>query len=241
MAVAPCFAQSAPADQDTERDVSWKKLVPNVASDQKAIWLSPLKLRDRKYWIPTAVVLGFTAGLIALDPVEGHYFRNTTAYSGLNRAFSSNATTLGMAIAPLSLYAIGSARKDSKMKGTALLAGEAVADSEILATVMKDSDFRRRPSAIPVNGNFSDTWFEESGKKFQSVGSFPSGHTIAAFSVATVIARRYRNHRWVPYVAYGGAALVGFSRLTLCAHFTSDVFIGGVLGYSISRFAVLRQ
>jgi membrane-associated phospholipid phosphatase len=37
------------------------------------------------------------------------------------------------------------------------------------------------------------------------------------------------------------AALVGFSRLSLSAHFLSDVFMGGALGYSISRFAVLRQ
>jgi membrane-associated phospholipid phosphatase len=72
-------------------------------------------------------------------------------------------------------------------------------------------------------------------------GSFPSGHTIAAFSVATVISRRYGNHKWVPYAAYGTAALIGFARITLSAHFMSDVFVGGVLGYSISRFAVLRQ
>jgi hypothetical protein len=37
------------------------------------------------------------------------------------------------------------------------------------------------------------------------------------------------------------AALVGFSRLTLSAHFVSDVFVGGALGYSVSRFAVLQQ
>jgi membrane-associated phospholipid phosphatase len=64
---------------------------------------------------------------------------------------------------------------------------------------------------------------------------------MAAFSLATVVARRYGKHRWVPYTAYGLAALVGFSRITLSAHFLSDVFMGGALGYSISRFAVLRQ
>jgi F0F1-type ATP synthase assembly protein I len=37
------------------------------------------------------------------------------------------------------------------------------------------------------------------------------------------------------------AALVGFSRLTLSADFVSDVFVGGALGYSVSRFAVLQQ
>ena len=42
-------------------------------------------------------------------------------------------------------------------------------------------------------------------------------------------------------MSYGIAALVGFSRLTLSAHFVSDVFVGGALGYSVSRFAVLQQ
>ena len=127
------------------------------------------------------------------------------------------------------------------MRRTALLAGEAVANSEILTTVFKDVDRRLRPAAIPAAGNFADTWFKDNTHNFHSNGSFPSGHTIAAFSIATVIARRYGNHRWVPYVAYGGAALVAFSRVTLSSHFVSDVFMGGALGYSISRFVVLRE
>src|SRR5208282_4597696 len=98
-----------------------------------------------------------------------------------------------------------------------------------------------RPAAIGHGGNFADTWFDDHTSVFRPNGSFPSGHTIAAFSVATVIARRYGNHKWVPYVAYGTATLIGFSRVTLSAHFTSDVFAGAVLGYSISRFTVLQQ
>jgi len=117
-----------------------------------------------------------------------------------------------------------------------------VADSEILTTVLKDIDGRSRPAAVPSGGNFADTWFERKGSILRGNGSFPSGHTIAAFSVAAVAARRYgRRHRWVPFVAYGAAAAVGFSRVTLSSHFPSDVFMGAALGYSISRFAVLRQ
>jgi membrane-associated phospholipid phosphatase len=70
----------------------------------------------------------------------------------------------------------------------------------------------------------------------------PSGHAIAAFSVATVMARRYgKQHKWLPFVAYGLAGVVGFSRMSLSAHYLSDVFVGGALGYGISRFAVLRE
>lgn len=58
--------------------------------------------------------------------------------------------------------------------------------------------------------------------------------------MATVVSRRYPKHRWLPYVAYGLAGVVGFSRVTLSSHFPSDVFLGAALGYSISRYAVLR-
>jgi membrane-associated phospholipid phosphatase len=192
-------------------------------------------------WIPTAAILGTTAGLVALDPTEASYFRRTPTFHGLNSIFTGNATVLGTIAAPVSLYAIGLIRKDSKMERTALLAAEAVADAEIVTTVLKDATKRVRPAGIPASRNFSDSWFENSGSLFRGNGSFPSGHSIAAFSVATVIARRYGSHRWVPYAVYGVAALVGFSRLSLSAHFLSDVFMGGALGYSISRFTVLQQ
>ena len=225
----------------TDRPVSWKLLLPNVINDQKRIWTFPARLVQGQSWIPTAAVLGTTAGLVALDPVESGYFRRTSTFHGFNSIFTGNATSLGTIAAPLSLYVIGLARRDSKMRQTALLAGEAVADAEIVTTVLKDATSRLRPAGIPPRGNFSDTWFEGGGSTLRGNGSFPSGHTIAAFSIATVIARRYGNHRWVPYAAYGMAALVGFSRLSLSAHFLSDVFMGGALGYSISRFTVLRQ
>lgn len=140
------------------------------------------------------------------------------------------------------LYAAGLVLKDSKMRSTALLAGQALGDAEILTIVMKDIDRRWRPADVPVNGDYSHTWFQDTNRYFRGNGSFPSGHTIAAFSVATVVARRYgSHHRWIPYVAYGSAALVGFSRVTLSSHFPSDVFMGAALGYSISRFTVLRE
>jgi hypothetical protein len=237
-------ADPAPADPParTDRPVSWTKLVPNLASDQKQIWMFPTKLGKRKYWIPAAAIVGVTAGLVALDPKTAPYFRKTSSFDGFNRVFSGKATDIGNIVAPISLYAAGLIRKDSKMQSTALLAGEAIANVEILTTVMKDVDRRLRPSDIPPNGDFSDSWFRDNKRYLRSNGSFPSGHTIVAFSIATVVSRRYGSqHRWVPYVAYGSAALVGLSRVSLSSHWVSDVFAGGALGYSISRFTVLRQ
>jgi hypothetical protein len=223
------------------RPVSWKLMLPNILSDQKHIWTFPSRLAHGHDWLPTVVVLGTTGGLFALDPIEGNYFRRSSSYHEFNNIFSSSHTSIGLIVAPASFYAVGLLRKDEKAQHTALLAGEAVADAEILATVLKDATKRVRPSAFAPRGNLYDSWFESKGSPLRSNGGFPSGHSIVAFSIATVVARRYGNHRWVPYAAYGAAALVGFSRLSLSAHFASDVFLGGALGYSISRFTVLRQ
>jgi membrane-associated phospholipid phosphatase len=236
--VASSVPQPSPA---VDRPVSWKLLLPNLLNDQERIWSFPARLVNGRNWIPATAVVGTTAALWAFDPTEAAYFRRTPTFHGFNNIFTGNATVIGTIAAPASLYAIGLIRKDSKMQHTALLAGEAVADAEIVTTVLKDATRRVRPAGVPPSGNLNDSWFESQGSLLRGSGSFPSGHTIAAFSVATIIARRYGNHRWVPYAAYGMAALVGFSRLSLSAHFLSDVLMGGALGYSISRFTVLRQ
>jgi membrane-associated phospholipid phosphatase len=222
-----------------ERPVSWKLLVPNIAHDQVHIWTFPTRVFRNRNWIPTVLVLGTTAGLIAgVDPPAGRYFRRTNSFHGFNSVFNGTATSAGIAAAPVSLYVAGIIGKDSYARDTALLAGEAVGDAEIVTAIFKAADRRLRPNNLPPSSSFGDTWFEGHGL---SHGSFPSGHTIAAFSVATVISRRYPKHRWVPYVAYGLAGLVGFSRMTTSAHFPADVFMGAAMGYSISRFSVLKQ
>jgi membrane-associated phospholipid phosphatase len=241
LAAKLCSAQQQSPDE--YRDVSWKQVIPNIVEDQKSIWLFPRKLDKPRNLVPSAAFLVIGAALVVgADPPVAHYFRNTTAFHGFNRAMPSAGTSAAIVAAPLALYGAGLLRKDSKMTRTALLAGEALADSEILTEVLKPGVSRWRPSALPPAGNFADT-FAEGGNRFSSAhSSFPSGHTITAFAVATVISRRYgRQHRWVPILAYGASAAIGFSRLTLSAHYTSDVFVGAVLGYSISRFAVLRN
>jgi membrane-associated phospholipid phosphatase len=232
--------QPTPAPQPVppyQRPVSLGRIIPNIVDDQSKIWLFPAKLNKKRNWIPAAVILGTTAALIALDSHNAPYFRSTSTFAGFNSVFTGTATAIGTAIVPVSLYATGLMSKDSQIKTTALLAGEAVADSEILTFVLKDAFIRVRPASISPTSTFSDTWFESRGSLLNSNGRMPSGHV----SVATIVARRYGNHKWVPYVSYGIAALVGFSRLTLSAHFVSDVFVGGALGYSVSRFAVLQQ
>lgn len=223
-----------------ERDVSWRTLPQNFLQDQKEIWLFPGQLAKGRHWLPVLGVTGATAILIAADPHDTPYFRRTGSYEGFNDAFSGRITSAEIALVPVAFLVGGYLRKDPYAEKTALLAGEAYANAAIMEISLKIATRRTRPSDIAPNGNFSDTFFD-SHKSITGVNtSFPSGHTMSAFAVATVFAHRYRHHRWVPWVAYGAATAIGFSRVTLQSHFPSDVFLGAALGYSISRFVVLR-
>lgn len=238
----PPVAKGSAPPVPYERPISIKRLIPNLASDQKRIWLFPTEVARGRHWIPTLGVVALTADLIASDPQTAPYFRRTHTFDGFNSVFTSNATATGIVLVPSSLYIAGLLRKDSYAKNTTLLTIEALVDTDFVTTAMKDVDRRLQPKAVPANGDFGDTWFKDRASILGGYGSFPSGHAIAAFSVATIMSRRYgRRHRWVPLVAYGGATLVSFSRLTLSAHFPSDVFVGATLGYVISRFVVLRE
>jgi membrane-associated phospholipid phosphatase len=229
---------SSPSDGG-DRAVSLQTLLPNILCDQKDIWTFPARLAQGQDIAPTLMTAGSAIGLVALDPVDTPYFRRTMSFHSFNSALSGTNATLAIAAVPISLYAVGFARRDPYAQHSALLIGEAVADTELVATALKDLDQRLRPRDIRPAGNFSDTWFDNKGSWYSSSASFPSGHTIAAFAVATVIAHRYRTHKWIPYAAYGAAALIGFSRVSESAHFPSDVFMGAALGYSITRFVVL--
>jgi len=228
-----------PASVDEKRPIDWKTIVPDIVHDQRAIWTFPTRLARGEDWKPTLGFLFVLGALIALDSRDTPYFHQTTAFSGFNRGFTATNATIGTLLVPTALYAVGRLRKDSYATHTSLLAGESIVDSEILAGVLKIATGRRRPNAIPQGGNYADTWFEANHPFPNLDGSFPSGHAILAFAVATVIAHRYRDHHWVPWVAYGAASLVGFSRLTQQAHFPSDVFAGAAFGYVISRYVVL--
>jgi membrane-associated phospholipid phosphatase len=229
-----------PDTPSTVRPVNWKSFAPNILHDQKSIWTFPAQLAHGEHWKSALGITATVGALVALDAYDTPYFGRTSAFSGFNRSFSGRNTALATAIVPVSFYALGLVRKDSYATQTSLLAAESVADAEILVWVFKTGTGRRRPGAIPPGGNYADSWFESYSSPLAGHGSFPSGHTIAAFSVATVFARRYGNHRWVPWVAYGTAGLIGFSRIPLQAHFPSDVFAGAAFGYLISRYAALR-
>jgi membrane-associated phospholipid phosphatase len=223
------------------REVSPKRLVPNILQDQKPIWLFPLHVVKGEHLKPTLIVAGATAALVALDPYDEPYFRNSSGFKSFKTGpLRGRNTTLGITIAPAGLYLAGLLKKDSYAENTALLAAEALADTQVLTLGMKGIDGRLHPSDIPPHGDFTHTWFKYGGT-VGNPGSFPSGHAISAFAVASVVSARYGRHRWVPWVVYGLASFVALSRIPDQAHFPSDVFAGAALGYAVSRFVVLPQ
>lgn len=72
---------------------------------------------------------------------------------------------------------------------------------------------------------------------FSGNTAFPSGHTALAFGVASAIDRE-TSARWVPWVVYPLAGLVGWSRVRDDRHWTSDVVAGAALGYWTAREVV---
>ena len=229
------------SDSPSNREVSWRSLPKDFLHDQKGIWLLfPAQLAKGHYWLPTLAIAGGTAGLIVADPHAMPYFRSHARnLDDVNDTFDAPITTAEVIALPASLLVAGYARHDSYQVGTALLAGEAYADSAVVDLAVKAITRRKRPSEVAPGAPFNDTFFAGGKSPFKG-SSFPSGHAAGAFAVATVVATRYHTHRWVPWAVYGFATAVSFSRVTTSAHFPSDVFLGAALGYTITRYQVLR-
>ena len=235
---APVATAATAPNSSQDIDVTWKQLPKRFLQDQKGIWLFPTQLARGRHWIPTLAVVGGTAGLIAADPHVMPYFRDHAGnLDDINDVFDGPITSAAIGIVPASFLLVGYIRHDSYATSTALLAGEAYANSAVVDLALKAITRRKRPSELAAGNSFNDTFFN-SGKSALGSG-FPSGHAAGAFAVAAVFAHRYRQHRWVPWVAYGAATAISLSRVTTLAHFPSDVFLGAALGYTITRFQVL--
>ncbi|WPU95895.1 phosphatase PAP2 family protein [Mucilaginibacter sabulilitoris] len=73
------------------------------------------------------------------------------------------------------------------------------------------------------------------GLQVWSVHSFPSGHSVTAFSAAVIITYLCRHKGWgIPALLI--AILVGYSRMYLSQHFFEDVMAGSVIGVIVTVF-----
>ncbi|HNW97892.1 MAG TPA: phosphatase PAP2 family protein [Bacteroidales bacterium] len=216
--------------------------------DEKKLWMSPVKMmdKDKLYWAPV-----FGATIIALSRDEKIYseVKKFQAKHQWVSDLSPVVTYGGENVTTLSTCALfyfgGLVFKNDKAKQTGLMATEALLHAGFIVTLGKLFTGRQRPSFD--NGKDYWNWFPTSLNAFKKdykqsgYDAFPSGHTIAAWSVATVIAKQYKDIKIVPIICYTLATGVGISRLTQDAHWMSDVIIGGALGYSIGSFVVRER
>ena len=222
-----------PGDQGTPQNASAAKAAQPGGSghflrlllrDQKAIFGSPLAIKrsDAKWLVPLATA---TAVLIATDRrasdqlTPGH---DPLGHSKAVSALGSGYVTFGTAG---SMFALGALTHHERLRETGALGLEALIDSSIVGGVMKAATRRPRPS-------------QGDGDFWAGGSSFPSGHTITAFALATVVAEQYHDKPLIRIGAYGIAAAIGVSRFTAGSHYPSDVLIGGSLGYLIGRYVV---
>jgi hypothetical protein len=128
-------------------------------------------------------------------------------------------------------YVAGAAFHDRWLRETSLMIGTAVLTSGAVSTVLKVVVGRARPYAGVGPGTFRPFKFTD------AYASFPSGHSVVGFALATVLSRRIDNP-WASVLLYGIAGSVALSRMYLDEHWLSDVAFGGALSYFVGNSVV---
>ena len=122
-------------------------------------------------------------------------------------------------------YFLGVVLKNGKLKKAGLVSIAAGLAVGLVTEAFKVTYGRSRP--IKGEGPYA---FYGEGK------SFFSGHTSSAFTLATVFSEIYgKENPAVPYIAYGIATVVAYSRMRAKGHWASDVLAGAIAGTLITK------
>ena len=209
---------------DTERlKPLGRKLLLNILLDQKEIFTSPFRMnRDNvKWWLLSGVV---TAGLIAADRRIANSFENSQGQVKWGGRISQIGASYTLVPLVAGYYGFGVLADHAKAREIGVLGTESLLDSLIVAGVLKEAFRRNRPDESKPG----DFW---GGGR-----SFPSGHAIQVWSIASLVSHEYKHQPIVGVVAYSLAALVSASRVAAQKHFASDIFVGGTMGWFIGRY-----
>lgn len=227
---------------DLDRPYWRTNLFKRVATDQPYLLTRWLPQELKKPWFDATLGMAFAVMIQSGSSTGGGW--DVTVGSGISggvgpRAQSASHVLTAVGEGPVAAAMLGitylSSRRahNDRLSEASSLAAESLADAGIWIVVLKAAAARIRP------GNPDANRFFQYGHADNN--SFPSGHAMGAFSVASVFAGVYRDTRWVPWLSYGLATLIGGARLALGRHFPSDVVIGAVFGASIGRGVVARS
>jgi hypothetical protein len=199
-----------------------KGFVKHLLSDQKTIWTSPAHIQksDAKWLVPLAAG---TTVLLFEDTKISHAFDGKTSVQNTAEKVGDigGIATWGV---PGAFLAFGKMKDNDRMVDTGERGLQAAIYSTIVMQVLKVATNRTRPY-MGGNGSF-----------FNGGDSFPSGHSMEAWALATVIAREYPHKPLVKYGMYSFATAVSLSRIANQHHYASDVLVGSSIGYLIGRF-----
>ncbi len=182
---------------------------------------------DRRDWLTAAAVVGAGVGIYAMDNSLDRHFQawrsdGSNRLAKLVKPFGREYALIGLA----GTAAVSPFIDDRRVIRTALLGVESLLVSGAAYVGLQSLANRSRPAEGVNRDEFSGPGFGGGHH------SFPSGHTTTAFALATVVAHEWRDIPAVPYLAYGIAGLVGWSRLNDHAHWSSDVYAGAIIGWA---------
>jgi membrane-associated phospholipid phosphatase len=221
---ASCSEEAAEPSKHLAKDIA-----KEIFLDQKAIWTSPFHMtrKDAGLWLAFGAVTG---ALIATDSRSTRQLPNTKDQLAFGRDVSQLGAVYTLVPVVGGLFLAGVLTEQPKLRETGLLGGEAVVDALIVSEVFKAVTGRQRPLEGNGGGHF-----------FHGSDSFPSGHTIESFALASVVAHQYHDNKAVVFLSYGLATLVGASRFSARQHFASDIVAGGIMGWFIGRHVSERS
>jgi membrane-associated phospholipid phosphatase len=187
-----------------------------------------------------ALLLGaFTVGTIAVAPLDIAVAKRLQ-YPGTqeNRFLRTAATGFrvlavpGSLIAGMGLYGLGRAQGQRRLQSLGLHSVESILMADVVAGTIKFAAGRARPYVDIDNPADFQLFRGLTDYRYQS---FPSGHTTNAFAFASTFTRETqfwwpRSVWYVGTVMYGGATLMGLSRMYNNQHWASDVMGGAAIG-----------
>jgi undecaprenyl-diphosphatase len=199
------------------------KTLGDTALDAASILAWPLHLEAPD----TLLLAGAAFGTVSLLGADTGLYRQVGRVNWTLKKKSIFDTTVHLGDGLVDLLVLGAfAFGDERARRTSVTGIEALISVGATSVLMKHIFRVPRPS----HGAGDKRYF----RKFRD-DAFPSGHTMAAFATASVIAAEYPGA--APYV-YGLATLVGFSVMKRGWHWPSDVLAGGALGLIIGRVSV---
>src|ERR1700730_17875560 len=192
--------------------------VKRTLEDQKELYETPFKPANFKW---DALELGGTAALLASDRhIEKHI--GTANYTFYQATSDVAIAGLGATLAGVWIWGIKCDHPHAKETGVLEL--ETLVNTFLIYTPMQLLAARQRPGEGNGNGDF---W-----KHHNINTSFPGGHAMFTFAMATVVSHEYPQ-KWVQALAYSAATIVTVTRFMARDHWSSDMFAGAALGIGI--------